>query len=419
MIESQRCKKIGMLSLGCPRNLVDSELLLSRLSIKNYRLVDIQDAQVAIVNTCCFIKEAKEESIEAILDLLDLKKEGHIEKIVVYGCLVERYAGQLLSSFKEVDAFVGRLSLNHSSRSIYLTPGHYAYMKICEGCANACSFCVIPRIKGKFSSRSLESIIQEAKTLEERGVKEINIIGQDITLYGQDLSHSVDLTRLLKELLKATKDIRWIRLLYLYPSHITDDLLELVNDEPRICKYIDLPLQHINDRILKLMHRDTTRRDILDLINKIRKKISQVAIRTALMVGFPTETEKEFAELLKFVEDMNFERLGVFTYSREEGTVAFGIKPQVREKLKQQRFQAIMLKQQELSKKINERSLGRVTDVLIDECQNGTYIGRTQYDSPQVDGIVFINTNTALQIGQFLKVKVIDTLEYDLVGEVL
>ncbi len=419
MSHNRRYKRVGILSLGCPRNLVDSEFILSKLNIKDYSLVDIEEAQVAIVNTCGFIQEAKEESIKAILDLIDLKNKGRIKKIIVYGCLVERYARQLICSFKEIDAWVGRISLNHKPRNTYLTPEHYAYLKICEGCCNACSFCIIPKIKGKFSSRSLESIVQEVRCLEERGIKEINLIGQDISLYGRDLSESMNLTCLLKEILKNTRKISWIRLLYLYPSHITDELLELIANEPRICKYIDLPLQHINDRILKLMNRNITRREILDLILKVRKKIPEVAIRTTLIVGFPTETDKEFGELLDFIEEMAFEKLGVFIYSREEDTPAYNLSPQVPPKVKQSRFKTIMLKQQEISQRINEKFQGKTTDVLIDECQDSHFIARTQYDAPEVDGGVFINSKTPIKVGEFKRVRISDTLEYDLVGEVL
>lgn len=413
-----KCKhKIGILSLGCPRNLVDSELILSRLNLKGYQLVDIKDAQVAIINTCCFIKEAKEESIEAILNFIDLKNKGLIKKLIVYGCLAERYGDKLSSSLKEVDAFVGRVSLNHTPRRFYLTPRHYAYLKICEGCANACSFCIIPKIKGRFFSRSIDSLIKDAMALEKRGVKEINIIGQDTTLYGKDLSPQINLAALIKGLLKKTKDIRWIRLLYLYPSRISDDLLDLIKNESRICKYIDLPIQHINDRILKLMHRNTTKKEILNLIYKIRAKIPEVSIRTTLMVGFPTETDKEFDELVNFVDELRFERLGAFVYSREEGTPAYDLGSQVPERIKRKRLGIIMSLQQAISKKINENFMNRTMDVLIDECQDGDYLARSQHDAPEVDGLVFVKTDTPLKIGEFKKVKIIDTLEYDLVGE--
>ena len=409
--------KIGILSLGCPRNLVDSETILSRLKIKGYPIVDLEDADVGIVNTCSFIKEAKQESIEAILDLIDLKAQGALKKIIVYGCLSQRYKEELLPHFKEVDAFIGRVSLNHTRKSYSLTPKHYAYVKICEGCENNCSFCVIPKIKGKFSSRSMDSVIDEARRLDEQGVKEINIVGQDITLYGKDRYRSPKLAGLLRKILGHTRSIDWIRLLYLYPSRISDDLLGLINDEPRICKYIDLPIQHINNRILKLMNRDPAKEEILKLIDKVRRRIPAVAIRTSLIVGFPTETDREFKELWEFVKSVQFERLGVFIYSREESTPAYSFKPQVSQRLAQERLQIIMSTQQEIAEKINGKYLGRVLDVLIDEKENDSYLGRTQYDAPEVDGVVFVKSARPLCPGDLIKVKITDTLEYDLVGE--
>lgn len=411
-------KKVGILSLGCSRNLVDSETILSRLSLKGYRLVDLKEADVAIVNTCGFIKEAKEESITEILDLLELKKKGRLKKIIVYGCLVERYAKELRAQFKGVDAFVGRVSLNHTRRNLYLTPRHYAYLKICEGCLNRCSFCVIPQIKGEFSSRDPAALIKEVKILEERGIKELNIIGQDITLYGRDLPGRVSLTGVLKQIIKNTKNIPWFRLLYLSPERINAELLDLIKNEPRICKYIDLPLQHINNRILKLMRRNTRKDEILKLISKIRKKIPQVALRTTLMVGFPTETEREFRELCAFVEAARFEKLGVFLYSREEGTAAYNFSPQVDYRVKQARLQEVMLRQQEISRELNYRFLNKTLDVLVDESDDGQCLGRSAYDAPEVDGTVFIKSKKAIPIGKMLSVKVIDTLEYDLVGEI-
>jgi len=410
-------QKIGILSLGCPRNLVDSEIILSRLRRKGYSIVDLADADVAILNTCAFIEEAKKESIEAILDLIDLKKEGRLKKIVIYGCLPQRYKEKLLPQLKEVDAFVGRISLNHTQKTYALTPKHYAYLKICEGCINNCSYCVIPKIKGKFTSRSLDSVIEEARALDKKGIKEVNIIGQDITLYGKDIYQTTKLTELLKNILRQTKNIDWVRLLYLYPSHLSDDLLDLIKNEARICKYIDLPIQHINNRILRLMNRDTTATQILKLIEKIRKNIPRLAIRTSLIVGFPTETEREFKELLKFVADTQFERLGVFMYSREEGTPAFRLKPQIPKNIKQERFNAIMSRQQEIASKVNAKFLGQTLDVLIEEKEGGHYLGRSQFDAPEVDGLVFVKSLAPVATGQIRKIKITDTLEYDLVGE--
>lgn len=411
--------KVGILSLGCPRNLVDSESILGRLALKGYPIVDINKADIALVNTCSFIEDAKVESINAILDLIRLKKEGSLKKIIVYGCLAQRYKDSLRKELPEVDAFIGKVALNHDSRSFSLTPRHYAYLKICEGCINNCSYCIIPKIKGKFASIKIDSILAKVKALDKEGIVELNIIGQDISGYGMDLYRKPKLTELIKAIIKATKNIRWIRLLYLYPSRVSDDLLDLIKNEPRICKYIDLPLQHINNRILKLMQRHTKREDILRLIDKIRNKIPDVAIRTSLIVGFPSETDKEFKELFKFIEEIKFERLGVFIYSRQEGTASYNFKKQIPRKIKLQRFNALMLKQQQVSEELNKRFLNRTLDVIIEESDKGLYLGRSHYDAPEVDGLVYVSSKNSLSPGELLKVNIKDTLEYDLVGEAL
>jgi ribosomal protein S12 methylthiotransferase len=414
-------KKVGILSLGCPRNLVDSESILGRLRSKGHTIVDMPQAQIGIVNTCSFIEEAKKESIDAILDLVELKRDGRLKKILVYGCLVQRYKDTLRKQLPEIDAFVGCPSLNHSNCSFSLTPRHYAYLKICQGCINNCSYCAIPKIKKGFTSLGEDSVLDKVKAHDKHRLSELNIIGQDITGYGMDKSGRLGLASLLKKIVAGAKNIGWIRLLYLYPhiSRISDDLLDLIAQEPQICKYIDLPIQHINERILKLMHRDTKRKDILRLIDKIRSKIPQVGIRTSLIVGFPQETEAEFRELLKFIEEVKFERLGVFMYSREEDTPAFNLRGQVDKKVKEERFSTIMLKQQEISRELNQRCLGRSIDVLIDESKRDRYLGRTQWDAPEVDGLVYVKSKRRLCEGEFVKVKITDTLEYDLVGEVL
>lgn len=411
--------KIGILSLGCPRNIVDSENILGRLNAKGYPIVDINKAEVGIVNTCAFIEDAKRESVEAILDLIDLKKRGELKKIIVYGCLTQRYRDELIKELPEVDAFVGRISLNHSSFETFsITPKHYAYLKICEGCINNCSYCVIPKIKGRFTSVDFDSILKKAEEFNQNKISELNIIGQDITGFGMDLYGTPRLNELLKKIVKITRNVKWLRLLYLYPSRITDELLELIMLEPKICKYIDLPVQHINDRILKLMHRDTTKEDILRLIDKIRSKIPQVAIRTSLIVGFPSERDDEFKELLEFIEEVKFERLGAFIYSREEGTVAYHLK-QIPKKIKIERFNMLMSLQQRISESINKRFLGQTLDVLIDEKDKNYYLGRTQYDAPEVDGLVYVSSKKVLKPGDFVRAKITDTLEYDLVGEAL
>ena len=409
-------EKIGILSLGCPRNLVDSESIIGRLDFKGYPIVDIDKADIAIINTCAFIEEAKKESIEAILDLIELKREGRLKKILVYGCLAQRYKEELSRQLPEVDAFVGKVSLNHELKRFPITPRHYAYLKICEGCINNCSFCVIPKIKGRFASLDRESILKKVAAFNKERISELNIIGQDITGYGIDLCSKSKLADILKEIEKKASNIGWIRLLYLNPSRVSDELLEIIRDSPRICKYVDLPVQHINDRILKLMNRKTARKEILKVIEKIRRTVPGVALRTSIIVGFPSETDKEFSELLKFIEDAAFERLGAFVYSREEGTKAFSLAKQIPKKVKLERFNAVMSNQQKISQETNRRLLGKTLEVLIDEQEADRYLGRSQYDAPEVDGTVFVSSAKKLNPGDFVKVKITDTLEYDLVG---
>ena len=410
--------RVGILSLGCPRNLVDSESILGRLHLKGYDIVDIDKADVAIVNTCVFIDDAKRESIDAILDLIQAKKEGRLKKIIVQGCLSQRYKDELIKELPEVDAFVGKLFLDSDLGRFAITPKYFAYLKICEGCINTCSYCVIPKIKGKFVSLDETAIIRKVEKFDKEDISELNIIGQDITGFGIDLYGRTDLSSLLKKIVKCAKHIGWFRLLYLYPSRVDENLLKIIKDEPRVCKYIDLPVQHINDRILKLMNRGTTKKAIIALIDKIRKTIPDVAIRSSVITGFPTETEKEFRELLDFIREIKFERLGAFVYSREEGTKAYGMKGQLLNKIKQERFNEVMLLQQDISKEVNRKFLGKRLEVLIDSKEGTSYLGRTQYDAPEVDGQVYINSNKVLRPGDFVKAVITDTMEYDLVGEV-
>lgn len=410
-------QKLGILALGCPRNLVDAETLAGRLNSKGYSIVDdIGQAQIALVNTCAFIEEAKRESIDAILGLVELKKQGKLKKIIVYGCLPQRYK-DLACQLPEVDAFVGVIEQNHESRRFALTPKHYAYLKICEGCLNNCSYCIIPRIKGKLKSLDEETLIQKVRGLNREKISELNIIGQDITGFGVDLCGMSRLAALLKKIISNSPDIPWIRLLYLNPERVTGQLLELIASNNRLCPYIDLPIQHINKRILKLMNRKITKAEIISLINKIRKIIPGVYLRTSLIVGFPSETEEEFNELLEFVKEVKFDRLGAFIYSREEDTPAYSFKGQIARPLKQERFDIIMSEQQKIAAELNKRFLGQSINVLIEEKQDGSYIGRSQADAPEVDGIVYVQTKQALKAGEFVRVKITDSLEYDLVGE--
>ena len=411
--------KIGILSLGCPRNLVDSENILGRLNLKGYPVVDIDQADVAIVNTCSFIEDAKRESVDVILDLADLKKEGRLKKIIVYGCLSQRYKDDLRKELPEVDAFVGCVSLNHELQTFPITPAHYAYLKICEGCINNCSFCIIPKIKGKFTSLDMNSILKKVDKFDRDKVSEINIIGQDITGYGIDLYGRLKLSEVLEKIVKKLKNVGWVRLLYLNPNRITDELLRVIRDEPKICKYIDLPIQHINSRILKLMNRQTKEADILRLIEKLRKTIPEVCLRSSIIVGFPSETDKEFKELLDFMTEARFERLGAFIYSREEGTTAYNFKRQIPQKIKAERLSTAMSAQQKISQDINKKLLGQIMDVLVDEKKDGLYLCRSQYDAPEVDGLVYVNSARELNPGDFVKVEITDTLEYDLVGRTI
>jgi ribosomal protein S12 methylthiotransferase len=410
-------QKIAIVSLGCPRNLVDSEALAGRLNSKNYSIVDdLAQAKVALVNTCAFIQEAKRESIDTILDLVQLKKQGKLKKIIVYGCLAQRYKN-LAKNLPEVDAFVGSLGLNHELKRFVLTPKHYAYLKISEGCVNQCSYCVIPKIKGRLKSLDEPTIIQKVKRFNQEKISELNIIGQDITGFGIDTCGESQLTDLLRKIIPQAPDIGWIRLLYLNPRRITNELLKLIASCGQICKYIDLPIQHINNRILKLMNRGMTKGEIIALIKKIRKVIPGVCLRTSLIVGFPSETDKEFNELLEFVKEAQFERLGAFVYSREEGTSAYNFKGQIPGDLKQKRFDLIMSAQRQIAAKVSAKFLGKTISVLVEEEQNGAYIGRSQFDAPEVDGVVYINTRKPLKIGKFVRIKITDTYEYDLVGE--
>jgi len=414
-------QKVGVINLGCARNLVDAQMMLGRLKKNGHRIVEADQAQTVIVNTCSFIEEARKESIDTILDLLELKKEGKIKKVIVAGCLAQRYGKDLAKEFPGVDAFVGTPTLNREEmpQQMQLTPKHFAYVKICESCFNACSFCAIPKIKGKFISRTIESIVKEVKELDAQGVKEINIIGQDITAYGMDVYREKSLARLLKELVKVIKNIEWIRLLYAFPSHVTDELIEVIAREPRICKYIDMPLQHISDHILLEQNRNITTQQTVELVQKIRKAMPQGFVRTTFITGLPGETSEDFDALRSFVKDFHFERVGVFVYSKEEGTKAADMPGHVPEKTKKARLDALMQEQQEISAKIQQSFVGRSLKVLIEEKEKDsteTYIGRSEYDAPDVDGVVYVRSNKPLKAGDFVQVMITDAYEYDLAG---
>ncbi|PIR65913.1 MAG: 30S ribosomal protein S12 methylthiotransferase RimO, partial [Candidatus Omnitrophica bacterium CG10_big_fil_rev_8_21_14_0_10_43_8] len=343
-------KTVAMLSLGCPKNLVDSEGILADFVKKGYKVIDeAVKADVAIVNTCAFIEDAKRESIDTILDLIELKKQGRIKKIIVAGCLPERYKKVLRKEMAEIDIFSGvrKFSKSDPDDRLLITPSHYAYIKISEGCDNRCSYCVISKIRGPYKSRGMQAILKEINDIRERSngkLKEINLISQDLTYYGMDLYGKLSLASLLR---RINKDIKWVRLLYAHPAHFNDELIDIIKNSAHICKYVDLPVQHISDKLLKSMGRKITKKQILDLITKLRKNIPDIAIRSSLIVGLPGETEKEFKELLGFIKDIKFERLGIFTYSREEDTPAYSFKGQVSDKEKRLRLDEAMKLQQD------------------------------------------------------------------------
>lgn len=418
-----KTEKIGLVNLGCARNLVDSQVILGELKYAGHRIVDIAQADVAVVNTCGFIEEAKKESLDTILDLIELKKQGKLKAVVVAGCLAQRYAKELTEEFgSDVDAIIGTLKMDREKIPVRfpLTPKHFAYVKICESCFNQCHFCIIPKIKGKFLSRTCESVVEEVKNLDAQGVKEILIIGQDITAYGMDIYRQKSLARLLREIIKVSENIQWIRLLYAFPAHVTDDLIEIIAAEEKICKYIDMPLQHISDHILKGMNRGIGTLETRQLLEKIRKKIPQASLRTTFIVGLPGEREEDFEELVSFVKEQQFEKVGVFVYSREEGTSAYAMADQVPEHVKRNRLKKLMKAQQEISSNIQRRMIGRTLHVLIDEPsknEDNVYLGRTEYDAPEVDGLVYVHTAQKRRPGDLVKVRISDAYEYDLVGQ--
>ncbi|MFA5271915.1 MAG: MiaB/RimO family radical SAM methylthiotransferase [Candidatus Omnitrophota bacterium] len=420
-------KNLSIISLGCFRNTYDSESALKRFLDTGYRfsaqenifltgIEDFKNCDTLVINTCGFIDKAKEESVEFIKEAVKLKQQGRIKHLLVFGCLVERYHEKLKKSFPEVDQWWGAEKFIQTfTERKKLLPSHIDFLKICEGCLNKCSYCTIPYIKGSLKSKPLNEVIKEAKFLDGKGIKELNIIGQDITSWGRDLKTKKDLSLLVKEVLKNTKNIRWIRLLYTHPCHLDNKLIDIIANEERVCKYIDLPIQHINNRILKAMNRNITKKEIVNLVNKIRKNIKNCTIRTSVITGFPTETEKEFKELLKSMREIKFERLGAFMYSREENTPAYDLNPQVNNKVKERRFREIMSLQQDISREANKRFLGQELDVLVEEKENEVFVGRSQFDAYEVDGAVFLKKDK-LKIGDFYKAKIIDSYDYDLVG---
>lgn len=426
--------KINIITLGCSKNLVDSEHLAGILKANGHEVLfdsTKKKFDVAIINTCGFIGDAKEESIDVILEYIEEKKKGNIKNIIVFGCLVERYKETLEEEFIEIDAFFG--VNNYLEIATYLnaqiekdfflqrqpsTPKHFAYLKISEGCDRFCSFCAIPYIRGRHISIPIEELLEEAQCLAKRGVKEIIIIAQDTCNYGKDLYGKVRLVDLLKEIAKI-EQIEWIRLQYSYPNDFNNELIEFLANEPKMCKYIDMPLQHINNRLLSSMNRKITGEEIRALINKIRKKIPQVCLRTTLIVGYPSESKEEFDELREFVEQTKFDRMGAFTYSAEENTAAFKLEDNISQEEKDERLDALTFLQEGISLNLNQKKIGKIFKVLIDRKEGEYYVGRTEFDSPEVDNEVLISIEEKIKIGNFYQVKITDAVEFDLYGEIV
>ena len=428
--------KVKIITLGCSKNLVDSELIMAQLKSNNIKLVDDEnECETVIINTCGFIKDAKEESIETILNAVQKKKEGNLKNLFVVGCLSDRYKSELEKDIPEVDEYFGstdkpqtlisilnELGANYKKdligERILTTPSHFAYLKISEGCDNPCSFCSIPIMRGKHISKPLEEILIEAKKLSDKGVKELIIIAQDTTYWGMDVNGKRELSKILNEL-SMIKGFEWIRLMYAYPSRFPHDVIEVIKARENICNYIDIPIQHVSDNVLNSMRRGVTSRNQISLLEKIRKEIPGVAIRTSLMVGYPEETEKEFNELLDFVRDFKFDRLGVFTYSEEDDTNSADLLDRIPLKEKQLRQRLILDEQRKISLLLNEECVGKVIRVLIDRKENDYYIGRTYKDAPEIDQEVFINYNENIMIGNFYDVKIFDCEEFDIFGEII
>ncbi len=425
-------KHLNIITLGCSKNLVDSEKIAGKLLPGQFKITHNANglSDVVIINTCGFIHDAKEESIDTILHYLDGKKRGLVDEVIVTGCLSERYKEELLKEIPEADAWFGvhdtneifsflRAKYNADDGLRQLsTPDHYAYLKISEGCDRTCSFCAIPLIRGRYHSQSVSELTREARLLASKGVKELMLIAQDLSYYGYDLRKKGLLVELLDSLLTIDQ-IEWIRLHYAYPDHFPLQILDMMNETDKICRYLDMPLQHINDAILKGMRRGSTGKEIYKLIETIRTKVPDVALRSTLMVGFPGETKQQFEELLRFVREVQFDRLGVFTYSAEEGTRAFHMKETVSEQEKQDRADQIMEEQQNISLALNQKKTGLTMKVLIDEKDEDYYHGRTQYDSPEVDNEVLIPVHKYdLTPGMFYKAKIISASEFDLYAEI-
>ena len=436
--------KILFISLGCDKNLADSEEMLGLLTAGGHEITDDEtQADAIVINTCCFIKDAKEESVETILEMAEYKKTGSCHALVVTGCMAQRYQKEIIQEVPEVDAVLGTTSYgdivkaleeaeagNHfeefrdidylpdtGSKRVLTTGGHFGYLKIAEGCDKHCTYCIIPKLRGRFRSVPMERLVAQAEDMAEQGVKELILVAQETTVYGKDLYGKKSLHILLKKLCEI-RGIRWIRVLYCYPEEIYDELIETIRDEKKICHYLDIPIQHASDRILKRMGRRTSKQELIDIIGKLRKEIPDIVLRTTLITGFPGETEEDHEELKEFVDEMEFDRLGVFTYSPEENTPAAEMADQVPEEVKEERRDELMELQQEISYDRGQDRIGQELLVMIEGkvADESAYIGRTYGDAPKVDGYIFVQTGELLMTGDFAKVRVTGALEYDLIG---
>ena len=438
--------KILLVSLGCDKNLVDSEVMLGMLAEKGYTFTnDEAEAEIAVVNTCCFINDAKEESVNAILEMAELKKSGQLKALIVTGCLAQRYQKEIREEIEEVDAIIGTSAIDKIAETIedaiagesrehmlpldgklsgnrkrmVTTGGHYAYLKIAEGCDKCCTYCIIPAIRGEYRSVLMEELTAEAETLAAGGVKELILVAQETTLYGLDLYGEKKLPELLARLCRIP-GLYWIRILYCYPEEITDDLIRVIKQEEKICHYLDIPVQHGSDSVLKRMGRKTNSEQIRNMVKKLRENIPDICLRTTLITGFPGETEKDHETLMEFVDEMEFDRLGVFTYSPEEGTPASLMPDQVGEDVKEKRRDAIMELQQEIAYEAAGKMEGKSVDAMIEGkiADEDAYVARTYKDAPNVDGYLFIHTDRQLMSGDFVKVRITGSYEYDLIGEI-
>ncbi|MDD7739155.1 MAG: 30S ribosomal protein S12 methylthiotransferase RimO [Fusicatenibacter sp.] len=439
--------KILFISLGCDKNLVDSEHMLGLLVEQGFEITDSEEeADIIVINTCCFIHDAKEESIDNILQMAKYRAEGNCKVLLVTGCMAERYRSEILEEIPEVDAVLGTNSYDKivsairevlegrkyedyanlvgipetKAKRIVTTGGYYEYLKIAEGCDKHCTYCIIPKLRGSYRSVPMEELLLEARAMVEQGVRELILVAQETTIYGVDLYGKPSLHLLLRELCKIP-GLYWIRILYCYPEDIYPELVQTMKEEPKICHYLDLPIQHANDEILRRMGRRTSKEELTDIINNLREEIPDITLRTTLITGFPGETKEQHRELLEFINDMEFDRLGVFTYSPEEGTPAANMDLQIDEEVKLDRQQELMELQQDISAELGEQKIGQELLVMIEGeiPEEHAYVGRSQADAPGVDGYVFVNTSETLVSGDFVKVKIVGALEYDLIGEIM